>query len=65
MIPEEGYRIKSHFITKVTSSGYKKELTIVYESLLIKVTNKRAAQKLTALQKNVKKEVQNSSAFIV
>ena len=31
MIPKKGYRIYSHFITKVTSSGYKKGTIILYE----------------------------------
>lgn len=45
MIPEKVIGYNRIFITKVTSSGYKKGLTIVYAILLITVTNKRAASK--------------------
>lgn len=45
MIFEKVIGLKPIFIIKVTSLNYKKGLTIVYENLLITVTNKIAASK--------------------
>ncbi|TXR77308.1 hypothetical protein DN396_21565 [Bacillus sp. BF9-10] len=45
MIPENVIGYNPIFIIQVTSLIYKKGMTILYESLFNKVTNKRAASK--------------------